>query len=312
VITVIGTVFVDIKGFANEKINSETKNTGTVEFMHGGVGRNVAETIARAGGQVEMISSVDNSALGEEVIARLQSLNVRANRMLQTDRGMGMWLAAIDGTGDLAASVSQKPDLGALEQLLHEHGEDIIKNSKAVALEFDLSDEIIQKIFGWAKKHEVPLYGIVGSCDIILSRLWLIDNLDMLICNKGEAELFLNTKLDTKEDCIAAARRLTINGLKLAVVTMGEQGSVYFDSRTEASGHVPCQSVAEVVDTTGAGDSFFSGTVFGLTNGYDIERSLQCGSQLAAWTIGSREAVDPTIQEKVKNHPLFEREAVLY
>jgi len=310
VITVIGTVFVDIKGFANDKINSETKNTGTVEFMHGGVGRNVAETIARAGGQVEMLSSVDTSALGEEVIARLQSLDIKADRMIQTDRGMGMWLAAIDGSGDLAASVSQKPDLSQLERLLEEHGEEIVKHAGAIALEFDLSDETIQKIFGWAKQYNVPLYGIVGSCDIILSRLWLIDNLDLFICNKGEAELFLNTTLETMEDCTEAARRMTINGLKLAVVTMGENGSVYYDARTGQTGHVPCQK-ATVVDTTGAGDSFFSGTAYGLTQGFDIERALQCGTQLAAWTIGSREAVDPTIQEKVKDHPLFERAVVL-
>ena len=43
---VIGTVFVDIKGFPDDLYIPEGRNAGRVEIVHGGVGRNVAEDIA--------------------------------------------------------------------------------------------------------------------------------------------------------------------------------------------------------------------------------------------------------------------------
>jgi len=309
-ITVIGTVFVDIKGHANGKVNADTKNVGYIEYAHGGVGRNVAEAIGRAGGKTEFISSVDLSAEGDSVARRLQEIGIGTSRLLKTDQGMGNWLAVLDCDGELIASVSQKPNLTALEQMLLRDGEEIVKNSKALVVEFDLHEEAVNKMFGWAKKHGVPVYGIVGNLDVLRERRNLINDLNLFILNQAEAEEYLERKLSTVEACKLAARDLTSNGLQTAVITMGSDGCVFYDRRTDAFGFVPVQKVT-VADTTGAGDSFFSGTVFGLANGFDLERAVCCGTQLAAWTISSQYNVDPEIQEKVKTNPLFQREAVL-
>jgi pseudouridine kinase len=303
-IAVIGTVFVDIKGYGNAKINAETKNVGLIEFASGGVARNVAEAISRAGGEVEFFSSVDLSAQGDAVVKDLMAIGVKADRIVKCERGMGMWLAVLDGNGELVASVSQKPNLDSLHSMLLTQGEEIVKNSSAIVLEFDLSDEVVQKMIAWAKRYNKPVYGIVGNLEVLLQRRSLIDQLDLFICNKGEAEEMLKRPLTTKEDCQAAARELTENGLKVAVVTMGEQGSVYYDRRNERTGYVPCEKVT-VVDTTGAGDSFFSGTVYGLTSGFDLDQAIRCGTQMAAWTISSKHNVCPKISESVKHSPYF-------
>ena len=46
-IVVIGAVFVDIKGYPEAAFNPTGRNVGRVEQIHGGVGRNVAEDVAR-------------------------------------------------------------------------------------------------------------------------------------------------------------------------------------------------------------------------------------------------------------------------
>ncbi|MGZ6550763.1 MAG: carbohydrate kinase family protein [Tumebacillaceae bacterium] len=309
-ISVIGTVFVDIKGYANAKINCDTKNVGNIEFVNGGVGRNVAEAIGRAGGRVDFISSVDSSAQGEGVITGLQEIGIGTERVVKTAQGMGMWLAALDCDGELVASVSQKPNLCDLERMIAEKGEEIVKASKAIVLEFDLHELVVQKVFYWAKQHRVPVYGIVGNLDVLNGRRSIIDNLELFILNQAEAEQFLGRTITSTEETKLAARDLTAGGLKVAVVTMGDQGSVFYDSRTNTHGFVPCEKV-QVQDTTGAGDSFFSGTVFGLVNGFDLERAVKCGTQLAAWTISSKHNVDPEIQTKVQQSPIFQGEPVL-
>ena len=75
------------------------------------------------------------------------------------------------------------------------------------------------------------------------------------------------------------------------VVTMGGQGAVYARANGE-SGVVPAKKV-DVIDTTGAGDAFFAGTVIGLTYGKNLPASCEIGSRLAASVISITENVCP-------------------
>ena len=75
-IAVIGTVFIDCKGFAGKGYNPFGRNLGSVKFVHGGVGRNVAENLALLNQKILFVSTVDNSALGNEVIKRLRKSKV--------------------------------------------------------------------------------------------------------------------------------------------------------------------------------------------------------------------------------------------
>lgn len=305
-ITVVGTVFVDIKGFANGTVHAETKNVGRIETVHGGVGRNVVEAIGRAGGATEFVSAVDVSGEGALVARNLREIGIGTQHVLSVPQGMGNWLAVLDGAGSLVASISQQPDHRPVEQLLMEKGEELVRNSKALVLEFDLKEEVVRQLLTWAKQYNVPAYGIVGNLDVLVKSPELIQSVHMFICNSAEAEVLLGRAITTRPTCQQAAKDLAQGGMQACVITMGCEGSVFYDRQTDTFGHVPVQTV-EVADTTGAGDSFFAGTVYGVCEGYTLERSVMCGTQLAAWTISSRHNVDPEIQDKVKRHPLFQQ-----
>ena len=75
------------------------------------------------------------------------------------------------------------------------------------------------------------------------------------------------------------------------VVTMGDKGAVYACADGD-SGIVPAKKV-NVIDTTGAGDAFFAGTVIGLTYGKNLAQSCEIGSRLAASVICITENVCP-------------------
>ena len=76
-IGVAGTVFVDCKGFAAAKYVPLGRNVGSVKFVHGGVGRNVAENIARMGIPVSLLSSIDQGGIGQDVACRLTAASAR-------------------------------------------------------------------------------------------------------------------------------------------------------------------------------------------------------------------------------------------
>ena len=63
-IVVIGTVFVDVKGYPDYAYIPAGRNAGKVERVHGGVGRNVAEDIANCELRPTFVSLVDESGDG--------------------------------------------------------------------------------------------------------------------------------------------------------------------------------------------------------------------------------------------------------
>lgn len=75
------------------------------------------------------------------------------------------------------------------------------------------------------------------------------------------------------------------------VVTMGDKGAVYACADGE-SGIVPAKKV-NVIDTTGAGDAFFAGTVIGRAYGKTMAEACGIGSRLAASVICTAENVCP-------------------
>ena len=69
-------------------------------------------------------------------------------------------------------------------------------------------------------------------------------------------------------------------GMKIAVATFGEEGSLAYDKDGYHVGHiVPAK---EVVNTVGAGDSFIAGFLYGILNDRTVEECLQKGAQVAS------------------------------
>ena len=289
--TVIGTVFVDVKGFPQDKLHHDTRNVGQVEFVHGGVGRNVVETLSKMGVECNFLSSVDKSGLGEEVLTRLKNCGVDTQYIKKApSSGMGMWLAILNEKGDLALSISQMPNLSYMEKVIDKYGEEIFVKSDAIILETDLNINIVNKILKLAKEHKVPVYGLVGNLELVREYPEIIGKLSCFICNKAEAELLFGTILHSHEDVKKATLKLYEKGLEAAVITLGAQGSIYYGKGMKEPVHQKALKV-QVVDTTGAGDAFFTGTVFGLVKGYDLSKAVICGTKAAAWTIESKESV---------------------
>ena len=152
-IVVIGAVFVDIKGYPEGAFVPTGRNAGKVEQVHGGVGRNVVEDIANCELRPTFVSLVDKSGTGLDVVRKLKNHKVNTDYIRATDDGMGTWLAVFDNTGDVAASVSKRPDLLPIADILEEQGDEIIANADSVIIEIDVDKEIVKRTFRLAKKY---------------------------------------------------------------------------------------------------------------------------------------------------------------
>ena len=293
-IVVIGAVFVDIKGYPKANYIPGGRNAGKVEQIYGGVSRNVTEDIANCELRPTFISLVDNTAIGADVIRQLKDHKVNTDYMRQVPDGMGTWLAVFNNDGDVVASISKRPDLMPILDILEEKGDEIFKDADSVVIEVDAEKAIVKKTLSLAKKYGKGVYGVVSNMSICLERRDFLKELDAFVCNQQEAGLLFSdnyAQLSPEEMCRVLAANVRSANIPCMVVTMGSQGAVYARANGEC-GIVPAKKV-DVIDTTGAGDAFFAGTVIGLTYGKGLADSCEIGSRLAASVICTAENVCP-------------------
>ena len=291
---VVGAVFVDVKGFPEDNYIPTGRNAGRVEFVHGGVGRNVAEDIANVELRPKFVSLVDDNAEGEAVLKKLRNHKVNTDYVLSVPDGMGMWLAVFDNSGDLAGSISKRPDPSALVQLLEEKGDEIFADADSIVVEIDLDKEVVKQVFKYAEKHHKKVYAVVANMSIASQRRDFLQSTDCFVCNVLEAGILFVTdfsQLSPEELCEELSRRVISARIPAVVVTMGSKGSVYADMQGN-KGVCPAETV-QVRDTTGAGDAFCAGVAMGLTYGKTMPEALEIGTRLAASVITVSENVCP-------------------
>ena len=293
-ILVIGATFVDIKGFPFDNYLPTGRNAGRVEYVHGGVARNVVEDIANIELRPTFLSIVDDSPMGDAVVKKLNNHKVNTEYLLTRPDGMGTWLVVFDNTGDVAGSISKRPDMSPLLEVLNEKGDEIFSQAPSVILEVGLDKEIIKSTLALAKKHHVKTFALVANMSIAAERRDLLQQFDCVICNQLEAGiLFLDDYEGKTPDQMRdiLAERIVAANIPSMVVTMGGDGAVYANLQGE-KGVCPAKKV-QVKDTTGAGDSFCAGVAIGMTYGKTMAESVEIGTTLAASVITSSENVCP-------------------
>lgn len=284
----------DIKGFPHDQYIPEGRNVGHIEYIHGGVARNVAEDIANAELRPTFVSIIDDSPLGTDVVKKLKNHKVNTDYILTRRDGMGTWLAVFDNNGDVAGSISKRPNMLHVVELLEQKGDEIFADADAIVVEIDIDKEVIKKAFELAKKHNKKIFALVSNMSIAVHRRDFIKELDCFICNILEAGIlftddYIGKSPEEMRDILAD--KVKQARIKAMVVTMGADGAVYAEMNGN-KGICPAKKV-QVKDTTGAGDAFCAGVSIGLTYGKDMPGAIEIGSSLAASVITSSENVCP-------------------
>lgn len=293
-IVIMGAVFVDIKGYPDGNYIPAGRNAGRVEQIYGGVSRNVTEDIANCELRPTFLSLVDDTGTGLDAIRKLQNHKVDTRYVRQVPDGMGTWLAVFDNNGDVAGSISKRPNMLPLVDLLDERGDEIFASADAAVLEVDLDKEIVKAVIELAQRHGTKLFALVSNMSIAAQRRDFLQKFDCFICNRQEAGMFFADGFegDAPEKLAKAlCGKIARANIPSMVVTLGGQGAVYADMQG-TFGVCPARDV-HVKDTTGAGDAFCAGVAIGMTYGKGLAQAVEIGTALAASVITSSENVCP-------------------
>lgn len=136
--------------------------------------------------------------------------------------------------------------------------------------------DLIRKAMELAKKHGAKIVLDMASYNIVeASREFLLQVIpqyvDIIFANEDEANALLDTSAERAVEELAKQ-------VEIAIVKVGEKGSWIHNGKEKT--FVPALSV-NCVDTTGAGDLYASGFLYGLIKGFSLERSGEVGTLLA-------------------------------
>ena len=145
------------------------------------------------------MSIVDDTPLGTAVYQKLVHHKVNMDYVLTIPNGMGTWLAVFDNNGDLAGSISCRPDFMPVLDLLEEKGDEIFADADSIVIEIDIPKEIVKKVLALSEKYHKKVFAVVSNMHIAAERRDLLQKLDCLICNELEAGILFSDDYSDKE-----------------------------------------------------------------------------------------------------------------
>ena len=250
-------------------------------IISGGSAANTAVGFSSFGGNCSFIGQIGNDDFGTLFSKDLNNSCVFfENKVLETLEETSKSIVLV--TPD--AERSMNTYLGASVQFnINCINKNLIINSKIIYIEgylFDQSDakKAIYYCCELAKAHNCKVA-------LSLSDSFCVDRhreefselinkfVDIIFANEAEIQSLYQLNLQE------SLKKIRENA-EVGAITLGSRGSVVFQNQIENL--VPSILVTDPVDTTGAGDIFASGFLFGLTNNYSIEDCGKLGSRVAA------------------------------
>lgn len=140
---------------------------------------------------------------------------------------------------------------------------------------------------GWARAAGIPV--IADLDDVYPGVEGLLENIDYAIVSRDVPARLLGE--DDLEKALPLLQKRY--GCRLAAATLGEDGVLAWDGNQF---HYACAFRVTAVDTTGAGDIFHAGFIFGLLQDWPLQRRLEFACAAAALNctgVGARGGIQP-------------------
>ncbi len=304
-VVVVGGANMDIKAHSNAPARLRTSNPGTAVTTPGGVGRNIAENLARLGTPTHLVAPVGRDAFGEQVVAATGAAGVAVDHVVRVGDSTGTYLAVLDATGELVIAVSNMTVTDQLTVRQLEPARPLLAHADLLVVDGNIPQAPVEWLLDVAATAGVPV--VVDPVSVVkaghLSRTLSADRpLLALTPNHDELEAVVGTTVaPTKAGLAAAARTVHDLGVQHVWVRRGSRGSLLSSRSTDGRTVVVSlpAPAADVVDVTGAGDAMTAAFVHALLRGDDPVDAARFGQVAAALTVGSPDTVRPDLTARL-------------
>jgi sugar/nucleoside kinase (ribokinase family) len=245
----------------------------------GGAAGNVASWLTRTSAQSTIVGHVGDDAAGAALMSEFDTLGVRHNNLMVDKGSSGVVVVLVDPTGERtmfpdngANSGLHIGDLPSLEDF------DVVYLSGYSPLDPQSRPGVLEMITK-IKSAGLPLYfdpasvGAMMEVPLAEVKSW-IAMMDVILLNEEEA-IYLTGETNAEK-----ALEILLQDCETVVIKRGSLGAI---GKSRGSILVTTKAVpTEVIDTTGAGDSFAAGFIAEYAVNKNMQHGLEAGAAVAA------------------------------
>lgn len=295
---VFGASVVDIFGFSRSKYRSFNSTPGQVKMSFGGVCRNIAENMARIGVNTEFISILGDDENGKSIIenSKQHGYNM-GNSMVIKNGSTPTYLAILDENGEMVSAIADMKSIDAMSTEFIDTKSNVIKNAEYTFLDADNPEIMEYLLTKFKDKTRFVLDPVSAEKAGWVKHL--IKYFHTIKPNRHEAEIMVGFPIVDDEDLIKASNYFISLGVKEVFISLDADG-IFYNNGLQC-GKVKANNV-EVINVTGAGDSFVAGLGYGYMNNLDVEDAVKFAITMSNITIAHEETINPNMNLKnVKN-----------
>ncbi|HBD64812.1 MAG TPA: ribokinase [Clostridiales bacterium] len=287
-VVVVGSINVDMVFTSDIRPEAgETVLGNTFSLIPGGKGANQAVAAAKLGAESVMVGCVGLDSNGDFAVDSLKAVNVNTecvDVVHNVPTGVAnIIVAENDNSIIVIPGANYKVD----RELVSRY-KDVVLSADIVLLQLEIPLETVEYILDLCSENNVKV--LLNPAPAVELSQSMIEKASYITPNEHELKIILG-KDSTEEEMKKYPNKL--------IVTLGSKGVKYFDG-TEIK-LIPSYK-AEVVDTTGAGDTFCGALAAALVRGDGLEDAIRFANRAAAYSVtklGAQSGM-PTLEQLEK------------
>ena len=300
-ITVIGSFVMDnvakMQRFPQE---GESIVGESIELFPGGKGANQCVSVARLGGDVEMVGMLGKDGSGDIFRKILKDEGIKSDNVFACDKPTAVAQIQINAEGQNRICVIPCANFEfGIEEL--DKVDDVIKQTELVILQLelrlDITKEIIRRVHGYGKMI------LLNPAPAVKLEKEILGMVDYITPNETELSILTGMPTDTDEEVIAAAKELLSYGTKTVVATIGSRGALI---ATKDNVEIVSGYKVQAIDTVAAGDSFNGALAVALTEGKSLKEAVQFANAMGALTVTEKGAI-PSLHTRKQVEEFIEK-----
>lgn len=300
----IGAANVDINGRSKNPLILHDSNPGYMSISVGGVTRNVLENLARIGYPTKIITAIGDDNNGSFI--KEYSINAGIDfsyAMTVKNETSSSYLCMLDEKGDMYVSLSDMHIVNNITVDYLKKIDYVIRNAEVITIDPCLSEEALQFI---CQNFTTDIF-----CDPVSSAYAkrikkYLPYIHTIKPNEIELAVLSEHPTDGYQNKIEACKILIEKGVKRVFVSLGKGGCLYYDYL--GNSYIKAFKEVEMVNASGAGDSFMAGVIYSYVNKFDIEKTLDYALAAGVIAISTTETINPEMSlEKIEEIIIKER-----
>ena len=293
----VGATNVDLYCKSNIEIREHFDHPSTIHYTSGGVTRNILENITKLGLPCKLLTAVGKDIYGNYLLEKIAKVGID-NKNIAVIKGgrTGLFVQVQDKDNDMHLAMC---DMGILKHINVDYIKKkakVFKNASAIVLDPSLDNEVLEYIFD--NFRDTPIF-LDPISDIYAKKIRpYLKHLYCIKPNKSELGVLANMKIDTHEDLLTAYKKVLDKGVKKIYVSLGKDGCMYNDDNNTVLTR-KFREVDNVVNASGAGDSFFAAIIYSFVNNVNLDDTINnaLGAGIAAITC--EETINPKMSMRL-------------